>query len=234
MSGSYWLSRVQLGSAASVKALLPLLQQDAGPGSHGSVDVDRRLVWSLFADKPDRSRDFLWRRMDNGAFLVLSARPPEDHHGLFDIDEPKAFVPVLARGDRLRFSLRANPTVRKAREPGQRHAPRHDVVMDALRPLPDGSRAEHRMAAIRGKGFDWLAKQGCKAGFEIRERELLCEGYRQHRIYRGADKCVLSFSSLDFEGILEVRNPDLLLPAILRGFGPAKAFGCGLMLIRRL
>ncbi len=213
---------------------MPLLQQNAGPGSHGSVDVDRRLVWSLFADRPDRRRDFLWRRMDDGAFLVLSARTPEDRHGLFDIDEPKAFVPVLVPGDRLRFSLRANPTFRKAKKPGQRHAPRHDVVMGALHPLPEGSRTERRMTAIRGKGFEWLARQGCKAGFEIREEELLCEGYRQHRIDRGDVKGVLSFTSLDFEGILEIRNPDLLPPAIARGFGPAKAFGCGLMLIRRL
>ncbi len=234
MTDACWLSRVRLGSAASVKALMPLLQQDAGPGSHRSVDVDRRLVWSLFADGPDRRRDFLWRRMDDGAFLVLSARPPEDRHGLFEIDEPKTFAPVLAAGDRLRFSLRANPTVRKAKEPGKRHAPRHDVVMDTLHPLRDGSRAEHRMAAIRGKGFDWLARQGCKAGFEIRGEELLCEGYRQHRIDRGAGKSALSFSSLDFEGVLEVQDPDLLPSAIARGFGPAKAFGCGLMLIRRL
>ena len=233
MTHSRWLSRVRLGSAASVKALMPLLQGNAGPGGHGSVDVDRRLVWSLFADGRDRRRDFLWRRMDDDAFLVLSARPPENRHGLFDIDEPKAFAPILAAGDRLRFSLRANPTVRKAKDPEQRHAPRHDVVMDALHPLTDGSRAERRMAAIRERGFDWLAKQGCKAGFEIREEELLCEGYRQHRIDRGADKPALSFSSLDFEGVLEVRDPDLLPSAIARGFGPAKAFGCGLMLIRR-
>ena len=234
MTGSRWLSRIRLGSAASVKALLPLLQQDGASGSTGSVDVDRRLVWSLFADGPERRRDFLWRRMDDGAFLVLSARRPEDRHALFEIDEPKAFAPALAPGDRLRFSLRANPTVRKSKEPGQRHAPRHDVVMDALRPLRDGSRAERRMSAIREKGFDWLTRQGCKAGFEIREDELLCEGYRQHRIDRDAGDSTLSFSSLDFEGVLEVREPDLLTSAIARGFGPSKAFGCGLMLIRRL
>lgn len=234
MTDSPWLSRIRLGSAASVKALLPLLQRDAGPGGHGSVDVDRRLVWSLFADGPNRRRDFLWRRMEDGAFLVLSARRPEDRHGLFEIDEPQVFAPALASGDRLRFSLRANPTLRKSKEPGRRHAPRHDVVMDALHPLEQGLRAERRMEAIREKGFEWLARQGCKAGFEIREDGLLCEGYRQHRIVKDAGKPALSFSSLDFEGVLEVREPDLLTSAIARGFGPSKAFGCGLLLIRRL
>ena len=90
------------------------------------------------------------------------------------------------------------------------------------------------MTAIREKGFGWLARQGWKGGFEVRAEELLCEGYRQHRIDRGADKPALSFSSLDFEGILEVRDPKLLSAMIARGFGPSKAFGCGLMLIRRL
>jgi CRISPR system Cascade subunit CasE len=33
--------------------------------------------------------------------------------------------------------------------------------------------------------------------------------------------------------VLEVVSPDVFLEALARGFGKAKAFGCGLMLIRR-
>ncbi len=234
MTGSRWFSRIRLGRAASVKALIPLLQRETSLGGLESVDFDRRLIWSLFADGPGRRRDFLWRRLEDGTFLVLSERRPEDQHHLFEIDEPKVFAPVLVPGDRLRFSLRANPTVRKFKEPGRRHAPRHDVVMDALHQLLEGSRAECRAAAIRKKGFDWLARQGRKAGFGIGEDELLCEGYRQHRIDRGRGKPALSFSSLDFEGVMEVQEPCLLTSTIMRGFGPSKAFGCGLMLIRRI
>ena len=43
----------------------------------------------------------------------------------------------------------------------------------------------------------------------------------------------MSYSTLDFEGMLTVINPASFLPAIARGFGAAKAYGCGLMLIRR-
>ena len=43
----------------------------------------------------------------------------------------------------------------------------------------------------------------------------------------------MSYSTLDFEGILTVRDPDSFLAAIARGFGAAKSYGCGLMLIRR-
>jgi CRISPR system Cascade subunit CasE len=33
--------------------------------------------------------------------------------------------------------------------------------------------------------------------------------------------------------VLEVTEPQAFVAAVLRGFGKAKAFGCGLMLIRR-
>ncbi len=231
MTQTCWLSRVRLGTAASVKALMPVLRQGGGD-DRGSVDVDRRLVWSLFADRRDRRRDFLWRRMDDGAFLVLSSRPPEDRHGLFEIDEPKAFAPVLEPGDRLRFVLRANPTVRKFRESGRRWA-RHDVVMDALHPLPSGARAERRLAVIQEEGFSWIARQGGAAGFAIHKDALVCGEYRRHRIERRGGRSALSFSSLDFSGLLTVRDPELLTAAVARGFGSAKAFGCGLLLLRR-
>ena len=42
------------------------------------------------------------------------------------------------------------------------------------------------------------------------------------------------FGILDFLGTIEVTEPDQFLEALHRGFGRAKAFGCGLMLIRRL
>jgi CRISPR system Cascade subunit CasE len=39
---------------------------------------------------------------------------------------------------------------------------------------------------------------------------------------------------LDFEGMLVVEAPELFLASVAQGFGRAKAFGCGLMLIRRV
>ncbi|WP_243641924.1 type I-E CRISPR-associated protein Cas6/Cse3/CasE [Rhodovulum steppense] len=41
------------------------------------------------------------------------------------------------------------------------------------------------------------------------------------------------FGILDLEGRIEVTDPEALLARLARGFGRAKAFGCGLMLIRR-
>jgi len=39
--------------------------------------------------------------------------------------------------------------------------------------------------------------------------------------------------SVTFEGNLEVGDPETLQELMKKGFGPAKAFGCGLMLVRR-
>ncbi|MHB1353416.1 MAG: type I-E CRISPR-associated protein Cas6/Cse3/CasE [Thiobacillus sp.] len=37
-----------------------------------------------------------------------------------------------------------------------------------------------------------------------------------------------------FEGILRVEMPEQLASLLENGVGPAKAFGCGLLLVRRL
>lgn len=88
-----------------------------------------RALWTLFADRPDRERDFLYRRMNDGTqpeFLCLSARPPVGD-GRWNV-ETKPFAPRFLTGQRLEFSLRANP-VRTHWVDGKQK--RRDVVMDA-------------------------------------------------------------------------------------------------------
>lgn len=226
-----YLSRVRLRRDASVRTLAPLLLGNVGRGSP-SRQPGHHLVWSLFSDSADRKRDFLWRETGTGAFFILSARRPEDRHGLFEIDEPKPFTPDLEPGDRLGFSLRANPVVRR-RHSSHRRSAKHDVVMDALRSHAKGGRANQRFEIIRKQGFAWLDRQGQKAGFRIEPDDVTVDGYDQHRIARTGPVPAMLYSTLDFEGILTVSDPTTLLPAIAHGFGAAKAYGCGLMLIRR-
>ncbi len=72
-------------------------------------------VWSGHCSRTtdDRQRDFLWREERPGEFMTLSCRPPVDVAGLFDL-EFKPFAPALSPGDRLGFTLRANPVVARA------------------------------------------------------------------------------------------------------------------------
>lgn len=222
-----YLSRIRLRHDASVKALLPLLTES----SHESQHPGHHLVWSLFADDPNRRRDFLWREMERGVFLILSARIPVDCHNLFRIDEPKPFAPDLLSGDRLHFSLRANPVVRR-RNPDSSRTAKHDVVMYALH--SQTARADQRYAAIQKQGFAWLERQAEKAGFKIQTEDIKIDGYQQHNIARKGGEKPMSFSTLEFDGVLEVRDPTVFLSSVVRGFGASKAYGCGLMLIRRL
>lgn len=229
MTAARYFSQVRLKRDASLRALLPLLLGDDG----GSRHPGHHLVWSLFAGDSSGQRDFLWREEERrGGFLILSERIPCDRHSLFDIREPKPFAPALAEGDRLRFSLRANPVVRR-RPPAGGRSVKHDVVMDALCEHPSGERAEHRFDAMRERGFAWLERQGANAGFSVADADVRIDGYRQHRVSRKAGEKAMAFSTLDFEGILSVRDPTVFLAGIVRGFGAAKAYGCGLMLIRR-
>ncbi len=226
-----YLCRATLKRGASMRALAPLLS--GATGRHGSsVQAGHHLVWSLFADDPGRRRDFLWRELAAGTFLILSARQPEDRHALFDLAEPKPFAPRLLAGDALGFSLRANPVVRRRGASGSRSV-KHDVVMDALRTHPPGGRAGHRSALLRERGLDWLMRQGQRSGFEFDPRQVRIDGYERHRIDRKAPAPQMTFSTVEFEGTLTVTGPARLVSAIAKGFGAAKAYGCGLMLIRR-
>lgn len=225
-----YFSRVSLKKEASLSALAPLLLGSDGVDSE-SRQPAHHLVWYLFADGPGRQRDFLWRETNPGVFLLLSFRPPRDPHGLFDIAEPKPFAPELKTGDPLIFSLRANPVVRR-RDNVRGRSVKHDVVMDQLRAYAQGKRARHRLDLVRTSGLDWLKRQGDKAGFDFQIDDVSVDGYSTHRIAR-KNGPAMAFSTLDFEGALTVTDPKQLLTALPKGFGASKAYGCGLMLIRR-
>lgn len=223
-----YLCRARLRRDADVAALAPLLLPADAPAR---IVAAHRLVWSLFADGPDRRRDFLWREEKPGHFLALSLRPPADPHGLFEV-EFKPFEPALVPGDRLGFTLRANPVIARPVVRGER-GKRHDVVMDALYRDASGSeRAMARPDAILRAGAAWLARQGAAQGFTP-EDGVGVDGYETVRIARERGEKPIRFGMLDLTGLLTVREPDRFLAALAQGFGRSRAFGCGLMLIRR-
>ncbi len=222
-----WLSRASLRrDTASLGSLARLLVPEGGGPRTAAA---HRLVWALFADTPDRRRDFLWREERPGRFMALSARPPEPMSDLFDV-ESRLFEPLLTQGDRLGFTLRANPVISRAEAPGRR-GKRHDVVMDALRHVAQQDRATARFGVATEAGLAWLARQGGAHGFTPKNVDV--DGYETVRIPRDAGPPV-RFSQLEFSGTLDVTVPAAFLDGIANGFGRARAFGCGLMLVRRV
>ena len=223
-----WLSRARLRrDTAAIGSLARLLVPD---GEGPRLAAAHRLVWAIFADTPDRQRDFLWREEAPGRFMALSARPPEPVPDLFDVDF-KPFEPALAHGDRLGFTLRANPVVSRVATPGQR-GKRHDVVMDVLRHVPEQDRAAARFEIATQAGLAWLTRQGAVHGFA--PDHVGVDGYETVRVPRDEGRKPVQFSQLEFTGTLTVTDPAVFLSALATGFGRARAFGCGLMLVRRI
>lgn len=242
MTGLY-LSRARLN--AGFDALGPILFPN--DPAH-KMAISHRLVWTLFP--PDcKERPFLYREMApshakgraaQGEIYILSSMEPEDRQGLFDLQTQK-FKPRLRRGELLHFRLRANPTAQRSElVDGKRKTRRYDVVMQALYRLPQAERAKARPVAIREAGLGWLIRQGGEAGFSLPDPEGICiDGYEQfdadpedrRQFQRGRRRP--GHSRLDFEGLLQVDEPDRFIEKLARGFGRARAFGHGLMLIKR-
>jgi CRISPR system Cascade subunit CasE len=167
-----------------------------------------QTCWKLFhgADK----RSFLYRRQPNG-FITLCDQEPVDPDGIWHV-ESKSFAPKLREGDRLQFMVTANATVCK-------DGKRHDVMMNAKRCGNDPQEAARQ----------WMIRRGEQYGFEA---PLVRVGaHEQHMIRKPGNK--IQFSTIDYDGVFKVIDPDRFIAALTQGIGRAKSFGCGLILIRR-
>lgn len=195
-----------------------------------------RLIWSLFADAPSRNRDFLYRIENNGklpTFYCVSTRKPEDESGLWQV-ESKLFDPVLHINQRLSFALRVNPIRTKRDVNGKQH--RHDVVMEAktqlkLNGIPKDQWPPYA-EIVQKEGFSWLSKRGDQYGFIIHGNEIRADGYLQQKFYKPKGKHYVNISTIEFNGLLTVTDPERFKNALYQGIGPAKGFGYGLMLVR--
>lgn len=218
------LIRARLKRNPSIAAIASLLLPAAASAHVGAA---HRLVWSLFAGDAKQQRSFLWREDQNSTFYILARQPPGASE-IFDL-ESKVFSPNLRPGDFLEFSLRANPTRAYKPHGSKARGKRTDIVMAQL--YRKHERAAKRSEIISEAGRCWLTEQGQKHGFQLAAAPRV-DGYNKLQIPRiGGNR--IEFSTLDFSGMLQVNDPAVFSAALLHGFGQAKAFGCGLMLIRR-
>lgn len=248
MSGLY-LSRLDLRrSSRNVAPLIGLLNP---AGSAAQMNTGHRLLWTAMPPHlHDRAADgrageswagkgapFLWRRdMREDRYYVLGPELTEESP-FFEISS-RPFEPHLAPGDRLAFELSVNATVdRKIGTDGSGRPlrKRSDVVMDLIhrREAEAGvslQRGILREAAAHDAAVDWLKGQGERSGFAL--KGLRVEAYRVEQVPRSKGKPA-RFGVLDLAGLIEVHDPAAFLARLSRGFGRAKAFGCGLMMIRR-
>ncbi len=216
--------------------------------------AEHQWIWKFFPGSADQKRDFIFRRHEldhTPRFYVVSHRPPKAISAAWQV-QSRVYDPQLQEGQHLSFQLRANPVISKKNDAGK--SQRHDVVMQAKKRLL----ADHGLGKV-AKWADWKDEndkpllyelvQGCCAewldgvakrnGFEISlsdeaepQRMLQVDAYEQRK--SGKREHNIRFSVVDFSGELLVTNPKLFLSALFNGLGHAKAFGCGLLLVRRV
>ena len=226
-----WLTRVRLKRNTPVNTIAPIV---LGHGEHPSTmdHSDHHLIWSLFADHNARRRDFLWRNIGRERYLVLSQRKPVDEKELFELDDAKAFNPHLVAGNRLEFSMKANPVVRK-RTGEHRRVTKHDIVMDALRDVPSEERRHVRSELVHRCATEWLVRQGTLAGFTIDAESVHTAGYDRVRVGRKRGRAPMQYSTMEITGTITIIEPQPFIAQVKKGFGAARGFGCGLMALRR-
>jgi len=177
-----------------------------------------------------KQRDFLFRlEPDPPARILVQSQTRPDWEWAFQnasgfLLEGGAAVrevrPVLLPRQRYRFRLQANPTKRPSPNPASDVA---DSPKNTVRPrLP-----------IRdpGQRKQWLERKLDQAAQLLtlaadRPKRLV---FKKHE----SSPKQVTIDVVVFEGLIEVTDPETLLERIVRGIGPAKAFGCGLLSLAR-
>ncbi|MCC6505761.1 MAG: type I-E CRISPR-associated protein Cas6/Cse3/CasE [Aquimonas sp.] len=190
-------------------------------------DMHRQL-WRLFPGEEREPRQhgdqerqgFLFRIEDHSVgrparVLVQSRRSPVRADGML-LHGSREIHPVPSAGQRLAFLLTANPV---------------KTITDAERGNKPGKQSEKcRVPLIKeADQRDWLARK-LGAAATLESADILPHAPLYFRKGKRAGKLV----TCTFEGQLRVNDPEKLRSLLENGVGHAKAFGCGLLLVRRL
>lgn len=173
-----------------------------------ALPEDERILYRLDAVQHDNEL----------TVLVQSSYQP-DWTPLLDADRgqyllgmpppPKTFKLDIETGTVLRFRLRANPTVKKQRE-DHKNGNRVPLV--------------HEKAQI-----EWLKRKGEQHGFQVLQVQVSgkdeISGWKKDE----GQTHKLQFYAVQFDGILQVTDPDKLAAAVQTGIGSGKGFGFGLL-----
>lgn len=187
-----------------------------------------RQLWRLFPGEPKETRSsnegvrqgFLFRveQASTGrpaCLLVQSRQSPSAASGVA-LTNTKEFSPQPAVGQRLAFVLTANPV---------------KTIQDAQRDSKSGKLSEKCRVPLISEEDQraWIVRK-LEAAAEVESVTVLPHAPTYFRKGNRGGKLV----TITYEGVLKVTNPVALVGLMENGIGPAKAFGCGLLLVRRV
>jgi CRISPR system Cascade subunit CasE len=195
-----------------------------------------QMVWKFFANDAVKDRDFLYRvELYNGLPTVytVSRREPANVNDVWS-GMTKAYEPTVARGQRLGFVLRANPTKKVYDDEGNHF--RRDVVLGAKIEMERNGIPRERWPSnyeiVHDAGVAWLESKGDMHGFSIEPNEISIDSYLQRSFRAKKGKPNIVINTVDYSGTLVVDEPERFVDALYSGIGPAKGFGCGLLMVR--
>ncbi|QSA96792.1 type I-E CRISPR-associated protein Cas6/Cse3/CasE [Methylococcus sp. EFPC2] len=194
-----------------------------------------RAVWTLFPGQEKEPRKeldeerqgFLFRVEENhtghkARLLVQSQTAPRiEGQGARSLGS-REFDPQPSEGQQLEFLLTANPIktitdqfsdTKPGKKPNKRGERKCRVPL---------LREEEQIAWLNGRLIDCAMVESVT----VQPHPLLF--FRDKRKNHG------KLLTVTYQGLLRVTVPEILRSRLYNGIGPAKAFGCGLMLVRRV
>lgn len=140
------------------------------------------------------------------------ARDARGHTYLLRPPESKPFDVKFVAGQRLAFRLRANPTKRLGKSAGERQGNRVGIYDE-----------KEQLA--------WLQRKAEQGGFRLIRVIVSRAEYIENRqaIQREHQTHDLKLFAVQFDGILQVVDPERLRATLGQGIGSGKAFGFGLL-----
>lgn len=187
-----------------------------------------RTLMRAFADDLKTGEERVLFRLDQGrtgalTLLVQSwtlpdwscLALPEFRGYLLPVGEPnpavKAFDLDLAQGQVLAFRLRANPTARRTFDDKKRRVGIYD----------------------EDDQFAWLERKGNLGGFRVLSARTTDTQDVGGKVKDGGDSHKLKLLAVQFDGLLEVTDPERLHQTVRQGIGSGKGFGFGLLSLAR-
>ena len=135
---------------------------------------------------------------------------------LLPVDEPnpavKSFDLNLVSGQVLAFRLRANPTVKRR-----------------------FNEKDHKRVGIYSeeKQIEWLKRKGEQGGFRVLSVRTSNQGTVNGYIRRDEERHKLKLLAVQFDGLLQVTDPNRLRETVRQGIGSGKSLGFGLLSLAR-
>lgn len=147
--------------------------------------------------------DWSWLAEPNARGYLLPVAEPNPAVKSFDLN--------LAPGQMLAFRLRANPTARRTFDDKKRRVGLY--------------REEEQI--------EWLKRKGEQGGFRLLSARTSGQEDVKGTIYRNEQKHPLKLAAVQFDGLLQVTDPDRLCETVRQGIGSGKALGFGLLSLAR-